>query len=230
MKKIFLAICFALLISGSQNILGQKETQKKDDSKIFKAGILNGLAISLPKPVYPAAAMAVNAIGTVSIRITIGIDGSVESAEALSGHPLLRNSSVTAARKAKFRPTLLKGKAVKVRGIIVYRFGNKPKKDSYQIPIDKRNLLNNKAISLPIPLYPAAARAVCASGLVKVEVSINSRGEVTSAKAIGGHPLLRRSVVEAAKLAKFHANIKPKIGGILIYDFNSKILKNCSKK
>ncbi len=90
-------------------------------SRISK-GVVNGSAISLPKPVYPAAARAVNAKGSVNVAVVIDRTGNVVSANAVSGHPLLRGPAETAARRARFRPTLLSGQPVEVQGVIVYNF------------------------------------------------------------------------------------------------------------
>jgi TonB family protein len=85
-------------------------------------GVLNGSALKLPAPDYPAAAKAVRASGTVNVQVTIDEDGKVISASAVSGHPLLRAAAENAARKCEFRPTRLEGAPVKVTGIIVYNF------------------------------------------------------------------------------------------------------------
>jgi TonB family protein len=85
-------------------------------------GTLNGKAISLPLPAYPAIARQAQATGTVTVQITIDESGNVISANAVSGHPLLRAAAVTAAREAKFSPTKLSGEAVKVSGVLVYNF------------------------------------------------------------------------------------------------------------
>lgn len=90
--------------------------------KRISKGVVNGQAISLPKPAYPAAARAVNAKGSVSVAIVISKAGSVISASAVSGHPLLRSAAASAARRARFRPTLLSGQPVEVSGVIVYNF------------------------------------------------------------------------------------------------------------
>lgn len=79
-------------------------------------------AVSVPKPAYPAAARAVRASGSVSVKLIIDTDGSIYSAEAISGHPLLRDSSRVAACSAKFEPTLLDGEPVRVSGVISYNY------------------------------------------------------------------------------------------------------------
>lgn len=88
----------------------------------ISGGILNGKAISLPKPPYPPAARAVKASGTVVVQVTVDENGNVISARAISGHPLLQAVAVTAARGAKFSPTKLSGEPVKVNGVITFQF------------------------------------------------------------------------------------------------------------
>jgi TonB family protein len=90
--------------------------------KIVSKGVVNGSAVYLAKPEYPAAARAAGASGAVSIQVTIDEEGNVISAVATSGHPLLKTASADAARASRFKPTLLEGVPVKVSGIIVYNF------------------------------------------------------------------------------------------------------------
>jgi protein TonB len=94
----------------------------KPKPKTISGGVLNGKATSLPKPPYPAAAKAVRASGAVSVQVLIDESGRVVSANAVSGHPMLRNAAEGAARNARFSPTLLSGQPVKVSGVITYNF------------------------------------------------------------------------------------------------------------
>lgn len=88
----------------------------------ISGGVLNGKAISLPKPPYPAIAKSAHAAGTVTVQVTIDENGNVISAHAVSGHPLLQAVAVQAARSARFSPTKLSGQPVKVTGVITYNF------------------------------------------------------------------------------------------------------------
>ncbi len=90
--------------------------------RTISGGVVNGKATNLVKPAYPAAAKAVRAQGAVNVQVTIDEQGSVISATAVSGHPLLRAAAVEAARASKFSPTMLSGQLVKVTGVIVYNF------------------------------------------------------------------------------------------------------------
>ena len=85
----------------------------------ISGGVLNGKAITMPKPVYPAG---VEASGTVTVEVTIDEYGNVASARAVSGPAQLQPAAVEAARQARFSPTFLMGEAVKVRGVITYNF------------------------------------------------------------------------------------------------------------
>jgi TonB family protein len=72
--------------------------------------------------------------------------------------------------------------------------------------------------------YHPAARAVRASGVVAILIIVDELGDVTSARAISGHPLLQMGAVEAAKKTKFAPTMakgKPaKIEGVLVYKFS----------
>ena len=110
--SVLSVICVLILSVGAQ----------KPAPKVVQGGVLNGKAMSLPKPAYPDAARAVKASGSVTVKVLIDENGNVISAEATSGHPLLRAAAVNAARSAKFSPTLLSGQPVKVSGVITYNF------------------------------------------------------------------------------------------------------------
>lgn len=88
----------------------------------ISGGVLNGKAISLPKPPYPQIARAAHASGTVTVQVLIDENGTVVSARAVSGHPLLQAVAVQAAKQARFSPTKLSGQPVKVTGVITYNF------------------------------------------------------------------------------------------------------------
>lgn len=88
----------------------------------ISGGVLNGKAVSKPAPPYPAEAKAAGASGVVAVQVLVSEDGTVESAEAVSGHPLLRDAAVEAAKRARFSPTRLSGQPVKVTGTVTYNF------------------------------------------------------------------------------------------------------------
>jgi len=84
--------------------------------------VLNGKAIRLVQPTYPAMARTAHVSGQVSVQVLIDENGNVVAAHASSGHPLLQPAAVAAARASKFTPTKLSGQPVKVNGVIIYNF------------------------------------------------------------------------------------------------------------
>ena len=91
----------------------------------------NAKAVALPEPEYLQLAGAARAAGTVAVVATIDESGKVISARAIRGHPLLREASVAAALKARFTPTTVDGRAIKVTGIMTYDFipGARPRQN-----------------------------------------------------------------------------------------------------
>ncbi|MEJ7615589.1 MAG: TonB family protein [Pyrinomonadaceae bacterium] len=66
-----------------------------------------------------------------------------------------------------------------------------------------RPLALKNALKKVEPIYPAAAKAAGAQGLVKVQVVANEAGEVVSASAVEGHSLLQPAAVEAVRQWRF---------------------------
>ena len=93
-----------------------------DGREPISRGVLNGHAISLPKPVYPPEAREAKVVGSVTVQVTCDEEGNVVSAKAVSGHPLLRDAAVDAALLAKFAPLKLDGQSVKTTGVLTYNF------------------------------------------------------------------------------------------------------------
>jgi TonB family protein len=85
-------------------------------------GTISGKAIKKVQPDYPPVARAAGAQGEVTVEVVVNEDGNIESAKAISGHPLLQQAAVDAARQWQFKPTQLEGKPVKVRGRISFVF------------------------------------------------------------------------------------------------------------
>jgi protein TonB len=84
--------------------------------------VLNGSALSLPKPAYPPMAKQVGIQGPVNVQVLVDETGKVISAKAISGNPLLMHAAQQAAMGARFSPTMLGDQAVKVSGVIIYNF------------------------------------------------------------------------------------------------------------
>jgi TonB family protein len=98
-----------------------------------------------------------------------------------------------------------------------------PRDSQPQNKVTSGGVLNDKAVKLVEPAYPAAARAVRASGDVRVQVLVDENGNVISAEAISGNVLLRQAAVTAARESKFSpvkiSGAPVKVSGIIVYNF-----------
>jgi TonB family protein len=84
--------------------------------------VLQGKALTKITPEYPTLARSIHVGGPVAVEVVISQNGQVESAHAISGHPLLMQAAVEAAKHWRFEPTLLSGVAVRVTGVITFVF------------------------------------------------------------------------------------------------------------
>jgi len=84
-------------------------------------------------------------------------------------------------------------------------------------------VLNGRAIRLVTPTFPSIARTAHVTGSVTVQVLIDENGNVMSASAASGHPLLRPAAVAAARASKFSptklSGQPVKVNGVIIYNF-----------
>jgi periplasmic protein TonB len=74
------------------------------------------------QPPYPVIARQARIQGSVQVQVDISEDGVVTNATLLSGHPLLRDAALQAAKQWRFIPTELNGKRVRAIGLLTFNF------------------------------------------------------------------------------------------------------------
>jgi protein TonB len=84
--------------------------------------VQEALLVNRVVPAYPELARQIRLEGTVRLQAVIGRDGTVQSLEILSGHPILARAAVAAVREWRYRPTLLRGEPVEVETLITVIF------------------------------------------------------------------------------------------------------------
>jgi TonB family protein len=84
-----------------------------------------------------------------------------------------------------------------------------------------RGELEGKAVSLPVPEYPPAAKSEGVSGEILVRVKVNNKGRVVSVRSSGGDSRLRAAAIRAATKATFSAEKLNGRGasGTIVYTF-----------
>lgn len=119
--KAAMKYTFTRTTEGAKTGVGVTVTTAPGKEEI-RGGVLNNKAIKRVQPDYPSIARAAGAQGTVVVEVTVDEQGNVVSARAVSGHPLLQQAAVDAARQWTFSPTRLQGQPVKVAGMITFNF------------------------------------------------------------------------------------------------------------
>jgi periplasmic protein TonB len=97
------------------------------------------------------------------------------------------------------------------------------KQDIPKVVNQSTGVIKGNAISLPKPIYSEIARKIKVQGEVTVQILIDENGNVVSAKAVSGHPLLIPEVLKAARQARFKPTLlsgQPvKVSGLITYSF-----------
>jgi outer membrane biosynthesis protein TonB len=224
----------------------------QDTDGFQPAKLLSSPKVALPKESEESGLggkvnvlVAIDDAGNVTkVEQTSG-PGSVCSSVTKSDVVAMRKSASEAASKASFSPAIRKGKSTKSSLWLTFDFPvtpgqNKPsssattvggtsngtvaKTDGIKAPRTiSGGVVNGKALKLPKPEYPPAAHAVRASGAVSIQVLIDTNGEVFSAQAVYGHPLLHAASTVAACGAKFSPTTLEgslvKVSGVITYNF-----------
>jgi TonB family protein len=141
---IFAAMMAAPSLMNGVSVRAHQPEQSVEAPKIIRksGGVLQASATQRVEPVYPPLAKAAHVSGAVVVEVTIDESGTVQSARAISGHPLLKDAAVQAAQGWKFQPTSLSGTPVKVIGTITFNFqmdsnAGVPSLDAAEKEVDK---------------------------------------------------------------------------------------------
>jgi TonB family protein len=84
--------------------------------------LTQGRVLRKVQPPYPVIAKQAGIEGSVQVQIDISEDGAVTNVTLLSGHPLLRDAALRAAKQWQFIPTELNGHRVRAIGMITFNF------------------------------------------------------------------------------------------------------------
>jgi len=178
------------------------------------------------KPVYPEVALASRVQGVVIIEATIDSVGNVSTARVLRGQPLLDQAALDAVKEWQFTPTMLNGAAVPVIMTVTVNFTMNGPGESGRIdptltpppapPPPPAQLVDGQApirvggnIKPPTktrdvkPIYPADAMADRVQGVVVMEATIDSAGNVRNARVLRSQPLLDQAAVDAVNQWQF---------------------------
>jgi protein TonB len=183
------------------------------------------------KPLYPPDAQAAGVQGVVIVEATIDSAGDVVHTRLLRGQPMLDEAALDAVRQWQFRPTQLNGAAVPVIMTVTVNFtldqgpskGEPPVNVGTQMALPPppapelvdglRPVRVGGTIKPPVKtthvdaVYPADALASKVGGVVILQATIDTAGNVVAAQIIKSIPMLDQAAIDAVEQWKFEPTL-----------------------
>jgi TonB family protein len=203
------------------------EPPKPTGPQRVSSGVMAGLAISQPQPVYPDEAKAQHIQGVVVLRARIAKDGTVKDLQLISGPPALVVSAIDAVRQWKYKPFLLNGEPTEVDTTvnINYTFGSDaeppvqagaaPDKDFAKTEQESKDLVSSlrkiggnvsqpEVIYKVDPEFTAEAKKAKFQGSVLVNLIVDTNGVPQNVHVLRGVGMgLDEKAVEAIRQYRF---------------------------
>lgn len=134
MKLLFLMIVFLTGFIGAaqtdkqsntpvQILYGERTPEERRQGPVI-SGVLNSKVLNELAPTYPQKAKDQKVQGRVEVQFLVNEDGEVIFANPLSGPEELWAEAVKTSVSARFKPTTLSGKPVKITGRIILDFND----------------------------------------------------------------------------------------------------------
>jgi TonB family protein len=166
------------------------------------------------KPEYPPSAVPDKLQGQVIVRIVVNETGDVDSAEVISGNPVLAAAAVDAVKQWKFKPFIKNGQPVKAAVKLPFDFAPPADAvpDAIPKPSDEENphpvrvsagVMRGMSLHTVDPVYPAIAKSAGVQGTVVLGAIIGKDGTIEDLHFISGDPLLTPAAIEAVKTWRY---------------------------
>lgn len=101
---------------------GSKTDVRPGPTRFAVSHLSEAQLVNRVEPVYPHVAAVAGIQGQVKLHAIIARDGSIQSLNAISGHPLLVRAALDAVGQWRYRPYYLNGEAVEVETFITVNF------------------------------------------------------------------------------------------------------------
>jgi TonB family protein len=176
--------------------------------------------IKVQKAKYPYEARAQQLQGEVVVKVVVSETGDVQSAEVVSGDPILAQSAVDAAKKWKFKPFIKNGKPVKVSTRLPFDFAftdkvsdekeptpagnpdtqpNSPNAAAPQRVRVSQGVTTGLLLHKVSPVYPEDARRARIQGTVVLRARISKEGRIVDLQLVSGPEELVKAAMGAVQ-------------------------------
>ena len=165
-----------------QAVLGDSDRAAVGSTEPIRvgSGVRPPTVVQRVPPVYPPEARTARVQGVVILEATIGTTGEVSDVEVLRSVPLLDEAAVAAVRQWRYEPTLVRvGSGVRPPTVV------------QRVP----------------PVYPPEARTARVQGVVILEATIGTTGEVSDVEVLRSVPLLDEAAVAAVRQWRYEPTL-----------------------
>lgn len=163
------------------------------------------------EPINPPEAKSAKLPAVVDLKVRIGVDGSVTSAEPVNGPVQLRVAAVNCVKQWRYRPFKNGTAVVSAEGPVSVDFfppnyeTTDAHSESFYHPVQVSEKVSGGLIARKVaPVYPSIAKAARIQGVVKLKFVVTPSGDVDNIKVIGGEAMLQQAAVNAVKQWKYH--------------------------
>ena len=165
--------------------------------------------IHIKKAAYPYEAREQKLQGEVVVKILVDEKGDVETAEIVSGDPVLAESALDAVKSWKFKPFIKNGKPVKVSTKLPFDFAFSENINDEKVPTDTTAAVKRVRISAGVsggllvhrvqPVYPPEARQARIQGTVILRAIIDKEGKIANLQLVSGPKQLAPAAIGAVQ-------------------------------
>jgi TonB family protein len=198
---LFVFILAFFLLGGTAILAGANPAGQETKGKDLE----NLKLIKKVEPVYPDEARKAGVEGVVILEGTIDTEGNVSKVKVLKGeHESLNKAAIEALEQWKYNPATLKGKPMPVNFTVTMKFKLDGKETEAQKPAEGSEHPGPTVIKKVNPTYPEEARKEGIEGMVILEATIDTEGNVTKVKVLKGEiESLNKAAVEAIRQWKY---------------------------
>ena len=202
--SLIAAICF-LLMTGLATVAQDKSTPQRQEKKpeikvVEKVGAE-----------YPDEARRTGVEGKVVVEVTVETNGEVSIARVVTGHRLLNQAAIDAAKLWRFSNTY--------DGPVTLNLTFEFKDSDNPAPPEQAKEGDIKVVHKVDAVYPEEAKRKGVEGNVILEITINEKGEVADARVKSGDELLSKAALDAMKQFRFSNSLQKTVLATMTFNF-----------
>lgn len=206
--SLLAAVCFLLmtgLVTVAQDKSAPRQQEKKPEIKVLeKAGAE-----------YPDEARRAGVEGKVVVEVTVETNGEVSLARVVTGHPLLNQAAIDAAKLWRFSNTY--DGSVTLTLTFEFKDSDAPVPQPQKPERAKEGDI--KVVHKVDAAYPEEAKRKGVEGNVILEITINEKGEVADARVQSGDELLSKAALDAMKQFRFSNSLQKPVLATMTFNF-----------